>query len=536
MLPRNIFGMSWRGLSHSLLLCVMACHNLAGAEIPASSRQSTNIPKVKAIEPPRSGAPEPAQQQGAPASATSVAAPQVWSNQSFARPDALVSIGAVDPQGRWVLFCEAAGDSSSQAVLEAQLAKQPSLLGDLFKPQLARYNSRTVSVIALLAASPDGRYLVIYSEGNGPELLDIETGQTENLSSIELDTRTDGLPGDLRSVAFSNNSSKLALVLHEQQPRVVVKDLAANRVFEIVPVGIRVWRIAFDASDQFVVLREVLEDTNHNGRVDWPMPMRNVTESRCLTPIPAHAAFSATGDDAQITIASVTGGTARPQPGFVTALGSSVIVKQPGGALAAIEGSHSRSISSPDCNAQVIGVAPQYGRILAGCRDSNGRAKVELESLTGVQKLDLDVPTSSVDWVVPESGQYAVIYSGARSCLIDLVGEKAIELENRDQVLAQGKSGIVIRRGSAIILYNPSTGAFETLLGDVRPGTRVIPGKLTALVGSTVINADQGRVQGSLSSPVLALGANGCALVSSGHSSTVRQLPRGPLTWSCPSL
>ncbi len=532
---REILGRPWHGLSKSLLLCVVACHHLAGAEVPASGRQTGFAREAKTSKPVSSSAPKLAQQQGAQKPATSANLPQGWLSRQFATPDALVSVGAVDVQGRWVLFCEAEGESPNQAALELRLG-QPSMLGALFKPQFARFNSSAVSITALLAASPDGRYVVVYSEGIGPELVDIDTGQTENLSSLELDIRSDGVPGDLRSVAFSGNSSKLALLVHEKQPRVVVRDLATKRVSEVVPVGSRVWSIAFDASDQFVVLREVLDDTNHNGRIDWPLPMRALAESRCLAPIPAYAAFAPTGDTAQTTIAGISGGKAWLQPGFVTALGSHVIVKLPSGALSAIDGSRSRPISSSDCNAQVIGVAPQYGRIIAGCRDSNGRAKVELESLAGVQKLDLDVPTSSVDWITPETAPFTVIYSGAHSYLIDLVGAKAIQLEDRDQVLAQGKSGIVIRRGTTIILYNPSTGTFEVLLDDVRPGTRMIPGGPVALVGSTVVNADQGRVQGSLASPVLALDSHGCALVSSGLPSTARQFVRGPLTWSCPSL
>jgi hypothetical protein len=536
MLLGKFLGTSRRRLSNSLLLCVAACHNLAGAEVRTNSRQAANARSANTIEPTGDSAAKSAQQQAAQGAVSFATAQQGRLNRPFARPGALVSIGAVDPQGRWVLFCEAQGEISSQTALEAQLVKQPSLLGAAFKPHFVRFNSDTVDIIALLAASPDGRYVVLHSEVSGPELLDVETSQSENLDSIELDIRADGFLGDLRSVAFSNDSSKLALLVNEKQPRVVVKDLVTKMVSEVVPLSNRVWRIAFDASDQFVVLREVLDDTNHNGRIDWPMPLRSLTESRCMAPIPAHPAFSPTGDDVQVSIASASGGKARLQPGFMTALGSSIIVKLPSGALSATEGSRSRTISSPDCNAQVIGIAPHYSKIIAGCRDSHGRAQVELESLTGVQKLDLDVPSSSVDWVTPESAPYAVVYSGVHSYLIDLVGSKAILLEDRDQVLAQGKSGVVIRRGATIILYNPSTGTFDALLGEVRPGTRIIPGTATALVGSTVINADQGRVQASLESPVLALGSNGCALVSSGLSPTARHFPRGPLTWSCPSL
>jgi len=534
---RRVKG-SWRGLSYSLLMCGVGCHNQV-RQFPEDLAKVRYVDSQRNFDPLRTAATNPPKLPGPQTVALTPAAPstapQNWLNRPFARPDALLSVGAVDPQGRWVLFCQAEGDASSQATLEKQLLKQSSFLRDAFKPYFARFNSGTASVTALLAASPDGRYVVLHSQDNGPELLDTETGQSESLNSIELDIRADVLTGDLRSVAFSGDSSKLALLVHEKQPRVIVKDLQTKQESEIVPVGNKVWRIAFDASGQYIVLKEVLEDTNHNGKMDWPVPMRSLIESRCLAPVPAYAAFTATGDSAQTSIASVTGGNARLQPGFITALGPKAIVKLPNGALSAIEGSRSRIISSPDCDAQIIAIAPAYGRIVVGCRDSNGRSKVELESLLTVQKLDLDVPTVSTDWITPESEPYTVIYSGPHTYLIDLAGSKVIQLEDKDQVLAQGKSGILLRRGTLVVLFHPSNGTCETMLEDVRPGTRIIPGKATTLVGSTVINSDQGRVQGRLASPVLALAANGCAIVS-GHSPSAGQFARGPLTWSCPSL
>src|ERR1700690_433354 len=119
-----------RALSHSLLLGSVACHSLV-RPLPV---QAANLRQTKAdrstttVEP--TVAQKPAQQPAAQSS-TSTAARQSWANQPFAPPGALLSIGAVDPQGRWVQFCEA--DSDSQAALETQLGKQSSFLGDRFK-------------------------------------------------------------------------------------------------------------------------------------------------------------------------------------------------------------------------------------------------------------------------------------------------------------------------------------------------------------------------------------------------------------------
>ncbi len=460
---------------------------------------------------------------------------QDWHDQPFGIPGAALSVGAIDPQGRWVLFCQTEGDSKSEHNLDMQIGAQASLLGDAFRPYFARSNARMLSITALLGSSPNGRYVVLFSQANGPELLDTETDQSESLRSIDLDVRADVIPGDLRSVAFSPNSSKLALLIHEKRPRVIVRDLQNKTDSEVVPVGDMVWRIAFDASGQYLVLNEVLADTNRNGRAQWPLPERPLSETRCLTPIPAYAAFLPTGDRAQITVAPVSGGKSRLIPGFVTGLGASLVVKQPSGVLSAIEGSRVRTISSPNCNGQIIGVAPDYGQILTGCRGSNGRSSVELDSLAAIHKLEVDVPTSSVDWVAPETTPYGVLYSGVHSYLVDLAGARAILLEDRDQVLAQGLSGIVLRRGPTVMLYNPKSSALTPMLMDVRPGTRIVTGATTTIVGQTVISADQGRVIGTLSGPVLAMASSGCAVVPLGTASSAQLFARGPLTWRCPS-
>jgi hypothetical protein len=296
-----------------------------------------------------------------------------------------------------------------------------------------------------------------------------------------------------------------------------------------------VWRIRFDASGQYLVSQEVLEDSNRNGRLSWPMPERKLSDTRCRTQIPAFPAFLASGDDADTTIAPVRGGKARKVPGFITGLGRSVIVKAPNGTLSASDGAHTHSIGSTDCNAQIVAIAPEYDRILVGCRDNKGRATLEIDSLANTQKLDLDVPYSSVDRVIPESTPCIPVYSGARSALVDLASARVLPLEDRDQVLAQGQAGVIIRRGSTIILYALDSKKQTRLLESVPAGTRLIMGAGVVALGKSVVSASEGRVLGNLGKPALALASNGCGLVALGELPKTDSFPRGPLGWSCPA-
>ena len=449
-----------------------------------------------------------------------------WSPYSLGPTGAWISLGSVDPQGRWVFFC--------QTTEKFEYSSRSAFLDTRFVPFFAQYNGECRAAEVLLATSPSGRYVVLLSR-LGPELLDIETGTALSLASRDLDLRADALPGDLRSVAFSPKSDRIALLVHEKQPRVVVLDLVHQSESEVTPVGDTVWRIGFDASGQYLVLQEVIEDGNRNGRLSWPVPQRKLTNTRCRTRIPAFPIFSTSGDRPELTIAPVSGGKARVAPGFITGLGRGVIVKEPNGTLSVLDGGHARGFASPDCDAQIVAVAPESERILVGCRDGKGRAQLEIDSANGVQLIDLDVAASSVDNLVTETERYTPIYSGSRSAVVDLTAARLLLLEDRDQVLAQGAAGIVIRRNSTVVLYDPDSKKQTRLLDSVPAGTRVVMGNEVVALGRSVVSAAQGRVLGKLEKPALALASNGCGLIEQGEVQSPGLLPRGPLTWSCPS-
>ena len=450
---------------------------------------------------------------------------------TFGDSDALVTLGAIDPRGRWALFCQANANSNDAFGLGGA---KPSFVRSPFEPYLSRAHAETVKVNSLAAASPDGRYIVVISTSDGPQLIDTAADRIESLASLDLDMRADVTSGDLRSIAFSPDSTLLALLVHEKQPRIIVRNLQTNAQSEVIPVGKTVWRIGFDASARYVVVSEVVADSNRNGRQDWPYPERKSRESRCMAPIPAYSAYYPTGDTAETSIAPVQGGPARMLAGFVAAIGQSLVVKLPSGGLSAIEGTRTKPFSSPDCDTQILAVAPAYGRIVTGCRDGKGRSDVEVDSIQGYKKLEFDVPSSSVDWVVPQNARYVAFSSGAQSVLVDVSEERLIPLMERDQVLAQGQSGILVRRGNEIVLLDPKTQSSVSLLDSVVPGTRVVVGEHVVQAGITVVSADQGRVLGTLAKPAMAIASNGCGLVSLGQAKKGDRFARGPLSWSCP--
>ena len=288
-------------------------------------------------------------QKDTPATASA----QLWHEYSIGTRDTLISLGVVDPHGRWVFFCQSSPHLDVTALVKRSQGARSGFLGPDFVPYFASVNSEPAAIQSLLASSADGRFVVV-SRGQGPELLDIETGKAQNLADLDLDSRADVLPGDLRSIAFSPKSDKVAFLVHEKRPRVVVLGLLSPSRAEVTPVGDTVWRIGFDASAQYLVLQEVLEDSNRNGRLSWPLPEGKLSNTRCRAPVPAFPTFVSSGDAVETTIAPVTGGNARRTTGFMTGLGRSVVVKSPDGALSYTDGTHSHALGSSDCNAQVV--------------------------------------------------------------------------------------------------------------------------------------------------------------------------------------
>ena len=283
----------------------------------------------------------------------------------------------------------------------------------------------------------------------------------------------------------------------------------------------------------FLTLQEVLEDSTHNGKVTWPFPEKKLAETRCRTQIPAFAAYAPNGDVAETSVASVAGGKARFIAGFITGLGHSVVVRAADGTLSAVEGSRVTGFGSAGCNSQIVAISPEHGKMLVGCRDTNGRSKLEIDGLSNTQKLDLDVPNSNADKLTPEPAAFTAVYSGARTALIDWKALLVLPMEDRDQVLAQGQAGIVIRRGSKVLLYIPSTHRTLPLLESVPSGARVLMGDGVVIIGNVVVSAKLGAIVGKLTKPALAVNSNGCGLVSLSDAKN-ELFARGPLGWACP--
>jgi hypothetical protein len=402
------------------------------------------------------------------------------------------------------------------------------------QPYLAHLTESMRKVTALLAWSAEGRYLAVLSEAQEPQLYDAQTDTTSALADPDLDLRADALRGGLRSIAFSPDGSRLALLIRGESPRVVVRDLQQGTETNITPVGTNVWRVAFDGRGKFVVLQEILDDTNKSGRLDWPVPERPLRNTLCSPAVGALDAWLPTGDAATTTVAPVAGGKAKRADGFVADWGSAFLAKRVGEGLVLIQGNQVRRLGRDDCDTHIIALSAQYGQVLTSCNDKNGYASLELLSPNGSQTLSYDGPTSFADWMAPEPGRFRALYAGVRTYLVDFRLARVTPLQDRDQLLAQGAAGILVRRATQVLLINPDTGGAESLLDNIHSGVRIAMGPGHVVVGHNLLSAELGKLLGTVDYPVMALSANGCALVALGPQGAGAPFLKGPLQWLCP--
>ena len=334
----------------------------------AQPRQPNMPVSVAAVPNARAASTERTQEHGviAPRDPGTVSLPEpaVRERKPFGLVGANTAFGVADPAARWAFFCQEETSPTPSAVSTASTPLELRQKGDSMQPYLAHLTESMRKVTALLAWSAEGRYLAVLSEAQEPQLYDAQTDTTSALADPDLDLRADALRGGLRSIAFSPDGSRLALLIRGESPRVVVRDLQQGTETNITPVGTNVWRVAFDGRGKFVVLQEILDDTNKSGRLDWPVPERPLRNTLCSPAVGALDAWLPTGDAATTTVAPVAGGKAKRADGFVADWGSAFLAKRVGEGLVLIQGNQVRRLGRDDCDTHIIALSANMGRCL----------------------------------------------------------------------------------------------------------------------------------------------------------------------------
>jgi hypothetical protein len=524
-------------VSHCLLLAL----TLAGITGCKSSRGFLRVATTKE----RTTRPSPAATSTANSqSPADVAFSPVVSQHALAEPAPTPGNASFGPNGTvwveraalnatWVAWCDPDGDAAALATSTRSQVSEGARPAR--KVRLQWMDGRTQVIASVLGQSTSGRGLVI-DTGEGWQLIDTVRKKTIDLTELGVDRRralNDLVP---RGIAFHPTLPVIALLTaREARSEIVVLDYDTGASSTIRPSTQQVFRMSWEASGEFLFLQEIPEDSNGNRRIDWPEPELTRETSGCGETRPRFiVASSRTSDRVAWTVAPRTGGAATAADGFLLYTPGGWLTLTSDARIALRTTSGVRQLTPPGCEVWPVAAHGPTRQLLVGCYEK-GRLGLNLVSRRGSVALGVDMPPAEDLRHRRWTSRFLPVYAGVRSHLIDFERATAIELQERDQLLAQHGAHVLIRRASSIVRRNLSNSEEFVLATDVASGSRVVFGNGHAWLDPYLVSAEPGFDPLKVPHTVAALSLNGCAL-SYEQPFDPPHFPRGPLRWICTEI
>jgi len=447
-------------------------------------------------------------------------------------PDAPLVIGAVASDASWTYFCTPEEQDRSDATRRNGKHRTSRLRTPRFQGHLALADGSVQDIDALLGVSPSGRFTVTAREGVWT-LSNMSSGETVDLGQLGIDRQLSAIDIDARSVAFDPTDSKLAILLGSAGThQVLVLDLTSGQRTRIHPASQSVFRVGWDPAGKRVVLDELPNVPASNAQRQWPAPPRNLGDTRCTPPIAPYFTWPSRGHAVVKSLASPQGGDAELVPGYVTTLGSGWVRRTDDDRLAWVLDKTERPLGAPDCGAHVVAASRRYDELVVGCTSPGSRLALELWSSTRQQSLGFDIPWTKEFDTTGAASEYLAFYSGAKSWLVDLQNGRALELQDRDQVLAQSGTWLLVRRGDSLLRHDVQSQSEVKVADGIEPGARLLVDGAGAWIEPYLTTAAPESAVLRISGSVMAVTPSGCALLGTAKPEASGQA-RGPLTWRC---
>ena len=367
-------------------------------------------------------------------------------------------------------------------------------------------------------------------------LRDTTTRVDTDLTSLGADSRDDqGSFVHPRAGAFDVEGKRFLYLRKDAQgSRVVVRELGTGAEALIVPPEGELFRADFDASSAWVVLRVVTEDTNHDGRIEWPIPEAPKPSMRCRPPLPRYAVWERPRDDATPFAARVTGGVAVAAQGLVIPFGDSFVVRDADGALTGVgTGGARKTIAKKSCNAHLLHADATRSTLLVTCAGKGGKNDALLVGPDGTKALGLSLAAAAGDHVLDGTPRLVPLHPGTDAVLVDLDHGTVENLGTGDRILATSGTRALLLRGHSL-LFHELGGHDLPVLGDVDPLAHVLRAGGTMLIPPLLVDLTTGTLVGTTSARPLAVSVDGALLVPD-HDPDATHFAMGPLRWIKPN-
>lgn len=408
----------------------------------------------------------------------------------------------------------------------------------------------------VLAQDANGRYLVV-AQGGAAVLVDAVSGTRVNLSELGADARRVRADyAEHRTFSFDPSGRYLAYLRTSGTARAVVARALDTGVERVIAAGAgEVFRLRLSADARYVELEALREDTNHNGKLDWPAPEETTRQSACdARALPKFRSFGYQGRGDALTraVVSLETGTLRDVPQLVTTLGSSLLVRETDGALQLEQAGKRTALAPASCGARVLFADADRGLVLATCAPPppkkkksaatptpGGKREVWLFANGYAKNLQSELYETSIDRDSQTGARLVPLYPGSEAAVLDLERRELLPLPTGSRVVATAGALALVWRDSDLYRYDATNKTEQRLARGVLKTPELLQTGSAVLLSPFVVVGIEGPALASPAQP-LALSSSGFVLTGTAPAPTGDSPPgaapgkstlRGPLHW-----
>ena len=439
------------------------------------------------------------------------------------------------PNGQWLVVCEARNDTNHDGQLNVNVGTRGEIRGDALERRLLAPGGQEFAMDGLLGTDNSGRFALFVRQG-ALWLWDDVQRRAEDLSSLSADIRLSAESfAAVRTLSFDSSSEHLLYVRAGQQGRrLVIRTLADGSERELDPGPGAIWRARFDPGGAFLLLEMLEQDTNKNGRTDFPAPFLPAPRGCSPSPQRFHV-WSDRGDRPEVVLLPVGGGTPIREPGLVMPIRDALLLRDESGALLLERAGKRRVLAAAACSGRIVHADAERELFIVGCAQPKHTGRVSLELVTPLGQKPLGIELSSVgyDRALSDAPRLLALYPGVETYLFDADRHELLPLLNGDVVIATRAARALVRRGKTLLAYDAAQRSEIVLSEQLNRYPDVLLTPPFAFVSPLLVNLDTLTVVGVSQRRPLALSNQGQLLLGDGDPDTAR-LVRGPLRWVTP--
>ena len=443
-----------------------------------------------------------------------------------------IQLLASSSSGAWVALCDTAAKTASLVL--------GSGLGE--------------NIDELLAQDPSGRYVVTARDGVAT-LVDTLLGTRVDLSALGADVRRVRADyAEHRTLSFDGSGQHLAYLRKSAQASQLVVRALPDGAEQVVAVGPgEVFRLKLSADARYVTFDALREDSNHNGKLDWPAPEESARKNACEKPtLPKFRTFAYQGRGDVLTrgVMSVQSGALRDVPELLTPLGANLLVREADGSLQLEQAGKRTAFAPASCGARLLFADAERGLVVATCAPPppkkrphattpppSGKREVWLFASGYAKNLQRELYETSTDREAVIGARLVAIYPGSESSLLDLERRELLPLAAGSRVVATNGALALIWRDSDLYRYDAISKTEQRLAHGVSKNPDLLQAGNTVLLSPFVI---VGCDAPALASPPQALAVSSAGFVLTAAAATGTDTPgspalrtaiQGPLHW-----